>query len=116
MKTQFAGLAAAALVVAVSLPLTVRAQSPAAPAAAGAAASAAGQSASADGEIRRLDKDSGRVTIRHGEIKELDMPPMTMVFHVRDKAMLDPFKPGDKVRFKVVNEGGKMVVTDLQPA
>lgn len=48
--------------------------------------------------------------------KNLDMPGMTMVFTVRDKGQLAKFKPGDKVKFMVVQEGGKMIVTDIQPA
>lgn len=68
-----------------------------------------------EGEVRRVDKAAGKVTLRHGEIKQLDMPPMTMVFEVRDKAQLDNVKAGDKVNFKVVNENGKMIVTELKP-
>ena len=49
-----------------------------------------------------------------GEIKNLDMPPMTMVFTAKDPAMLDSVAVGDKVRFVVIDEGGKMVVTVLQ--
>jgi Cu/Ag efflux protein CusF len=71
---------------------------------------------SVDGEVRRVDKASGKVTLRHGEIRQLDMPPMTMVFEVKDKAMLDGVKPGDKVKFKVVDDHGKMIVTELKPA
>jgi Cu(I)/Ag(I) efflux system periplasmic protein CusF len=69
-----------------------------------------------DGEVRKVDKDAGKLTLKHGEIKNLDMPPMTMVFQVKDKAMLDMVKVGDKVRFKAVDDGGKMVVTELQAA
>lgn len=68
-----------------------------------------------DGEIRKVDKDVGKVTIKHGEIKNLDMPGMTMIFTAKDKAMLDQIQVGDKVKFAVINEGGKMVVTDIQP-
>jgi Cu/Ag efflux protein CusF len=68
-----------------------------------------------DGEIRKVDKETGKLTIRHGEIKHLDMPPMTMVFVAKDKAMLDKLKAGDKVRFMTVHENGQMIVTDLQP-
>jgi len=82
--------------------------------AASPAAADANQAHSADGEVRRIDKDAGRVTLRHGDIKTLDMPPMTMVFTVRDKALLDGFKTGDKVKFKVVNEAGKLVITEMQ--
>ena len=70
----------------------------------------------ADGEVRQIDLARGRVTLKHGEIKTLDMPPMTMVFAVKDKAMLERVKTGDKVRFKAVNEGGNYTVTEIQPA
>ncbi len=69
----------------------------------------------AEGEVRRIDKEGGKVTLRHGEIKSLDMPPMTMVFAVRDKTLLDSLKAGDRVRFKAVNEAGKYIVTEIQP-
>lgn len=69
-----------------------------------------------DAEVRRIDKDAGKITLRHGEIKHLDMPPMTMVFTVRDKALLDKTSVGAKVRIQVVSENGQMVVTELQPA
>ncbi|MCO5118638.1 MAG: copper-binding protein [Burkholderiaceae bacterium] len=69
-----------------------------------------------DGEVRKIDPDNGKITLRHGEIKNLDMPGMTMVFTVRDKGQLAKLKPGDKVQFMVVQEGGKMVITDIQPA
>lgn len=70
--------------------------------------------AMAEGEIRKISKDIGKLTIKHGVIKSLDMPPMTMVFTAKDPAMLDAVAVGDKVRFVVVDEGGKMVVTELQ--
>ncbi|MDI1245909.1 MAG: copper-binding protein [Rhodoferax sp.] len=69
----------------------------------------------ADGEVRKIDKETGKITLRHGEIKHLYMPPMTMVFVARDKAMLDRVKAGDKVRFMAVHENGQMIVTDIQP-
>ena len=68
----------------------------------------------ADAEVRKVDKDAAKITLKHGEIKSLEMPPMTMVFNVKDKAMLDQLKAGDKVRFKVVNETGKYTVTEIQ--
>jgi Cu/Ag efflux protein CusF len=68
-----------------------------------------------DGEVRKIDKEAGKLTLRHGEIKHLDMPPMTMVFVARDKSMLDKVKVGDQVRFMVIHENGQMMVTDLQP-
>ena len=69
-----------------------------------------------DGDVRKVDQDAGKVTIKHGDIKHMDMPGMTMVFTAKDKSLLANVKPGDKVKFMVVNEGGKMVVTDIQPA
>jgi Cu/Ag efflux protein CusF len=71
---------------------------------------------SVDGEVRRVDKATGKITLRHGELKQLDMPPMTMVFEVSDKAMLDSVKAGDKVKFKVISKDGKMIVTEMKPA
>jgi Cu(I)/Ag(I) efflux system periplasmic protein CusF len=62
-----------------------------------------------DGEIRKVDKDAKKLTIRHGPIKNLDMPPMTMVFQVKDPAMLDKVNTGDKVKF-----GGAYTVTEIE--
>jgi Cu/Ag efflux protein CusF len=69
-----------------------------------------------DGEVRKVDKSSKKITIKHGEIKSLDMPGMTMVFQVKDPAMLDMVKTGDKVRFKVEKADGAIVVTEIQAA
>ena len=68
------------------------------------------------GEVRKVDRDNLKITIKHGEIKSLDMPPMTMVFTVKDPAMLEAAKPGDKVRFGVAREDGKFVVTAIEAA
>ena len=81
-------------------------------AAAGAAAAAADM---VDAEIRKIDLAAGKVTLKHGEIKNLDMPGMTMVFVVKDKALLDKLKAGDKVKFKAINDAGTFTVTDIQP-
>ncbi|MCY7319805.1 MAG: copper-binding protein [Ramlibacter sp.] len=69
-----------------------------------------------DAEVRKVDKGNKKITLKHAEIKNLDMPPMTMVFLVNDVAMLDKVKAGDKVRFKASNDGGKMTVTEMQAA
>jgi Cu(I)/Ag(I) efflux system protein CusF len=69
-----------------------------------------------DGEIRKVDAEAAKITIRHGEIKSLDMPAMTMAFTVKDKTMVEKVKVGDKVKFKAVSEGGQYVVTELQLA
>ena len=68
-----------------------------------------------DGEIRKINKDTQKITIKHGEIKNLDMPGMTMVFQVKDSAMLEKVKVGDKVKFVAEKFGGALVVTDIQP-
>ena len=69
-----------------------------------------------DGEVRKIDKETGKITIRHGPIKHLDMPPMSMVFTAKDPALLDRVKVGDKIRFHAADEAGKMIVTDIQLA
>jgi len=67
-----------------------------------------------DAEVRKVDKDAGKLTLRHGEIRNLDMPPMTMVFVAKDKTMLDKVKAGDKIRFKAIKDGDSYVVTEIQ--
>lgn len=67
-----------------------------------------------DGEVRKVDKEGGKLTLRHADIKSLDMPAMTMVFVVKDKAMLDKLKAGDKIKFKAISVAGKLTVTQLQ--
>lgn len=74
------------------------------------------QGAMTDAEVRKVDKEAGKITLKHGEIKNLEMPAMTMVFSVKDAAMLDKVQAGDKVRFSAVNENGKITVTDIQAA
>ncbi len=69
-----------------------------------------------EGEVRKVDKGARKLTIKHGEIKNLDMPPMTMVFQVKDGAMLDQVKAGDKIRFVVEQAATGLVVTDIRPA
>lgn len=70
----------------------------------------------ADGEIRKVDIENKKITIKHGVIKNLDMPGMTMVFQVKDVALLNKVKEGDKVRFSAEKAGSAIVVTDIQPA
>jgi len=70
-----------------------------------------------EGEIRKVDKDAKKITIKHGEIRNLDMPPMTMVFQVKDAGLLTKFKPGDQVRFTVEKTAaGALLVTAIQSA
>jgi Cu/Ag efflux protein CusF len=67
-------------------------------------------------EVRKVDKDAKKITLKHEDIKNLDMPGMTMVFQVKDAALLDKAKAGDKIKFKVIKDGSAYVVTDIQPA
>ena len=77
---------------------------------------AAGAAEMSDAEVRKVDKEQGKLTLKHGPIKNLDMPGMTMVFTVKDKAMLDKLKAGDKVKFRASNEAGKFTVVEIAPA
>ena len=70
--------------------------------------------AMADGEVRKIDKAQGKITLKHGEIKNLEMPPMTMVFKVKDAAMLEMVKQGDKVGFTAEKIGGEYTVTGIE--
>ena len=69
-----------------------------------------------DGEVRKIDTEQQKITLRHGEIANLDMPPMTMVFRVQEPALLQKVKPGDKVRFTADKLGGTLTVLSLEPA
>jgi Cu(I)/Ag(I) efflux system protein CusF len=90
------------------------------PAHAQAAAPATADKASAaelsDGEVRKVDKDNKKITLKHGPIKSMDMPPMTMVFQVSDPALLDKVQAGDKIRFVAIDNAGKLTVTRIEPA
>jgi Cu(I)/Ag(I) efflux system protein CusF len=68
-----------------------------------------------DGEIRKVDRDAQKITIRHGPITNLNMPPMTMVFQVKDPALLDRAKTGDKVKFSAEQSGGAYIVNRIDP-
>jgi Cu(I)/Ag(I) efflux system protein CusF len=68
------------------------------------------------GEVRRVDLEMRKVTLRHGPIPNLQMPEMTMVFQVRDPAMLRDLKAGDKIRFKADKIDGAFTVTAVEPA
>lgn len=67
-----------------------------------------------EGEIKRVDLDAGKLTIKHGPIRNLDMPGMTMVFVAKDSTHLVNLKPGDKIRFVATNESGKFFASDIQ--
>jgi Cu(I)/Ag(I) efflux system protein CusF len=67
-----------------------------------------------EGEVRKVDKETRKLTIRHGPLENLGMPAMTMVFQVKDASMLDAVKPGDKVKFVADKEGGSYMVTHME--
>jgi Cu(I)/Ag(I) efflux system periplasmic protein CusF len=71
--------------------------------------------ATVDGEVQKVDKEAGKITLKHGPIPNLDMPGMTMVFRVKDPVMLDSVKVGDKVRFSAERVGGALTVTQMTP-
>jgi len=72
--------------------------------------------AMADGEVRKVDKDAGKITIKHGAIPSMEMPPMTMVYRVKDPSMLAQVKAGDKVKFAAEKLGGAFTVTKIEAA
>lgn len=67
-----------------------------------------------EGEVRKINKDAKKITIKHGELKNLDMPAMTMVFQVKDPSMLDKVKQGDKVSFVAEKVGGQFTITQIE--
>jgi Cu(I)/Ag(I) efflux system protein CusF len=68
----------------------------------------------ADAEVRRVNAAGQEITLRHGEIKNLDMPPMTMVFKVKDVSQLAPLKAGDQVRFTADRINGTYTVLTIE--
>ena len=79
-------------------------------------ASTAPQADSSEGEITRWDPRTLRLTLKHGEIKNLEMPPMTMVFRVADASVVGDLKPGDKVRFRAEQISGAYHVQRIEKA
>jgi Cu/Ag efflux protein CusF len=74
------------------------------------------QAQTTEAEVRKVDRAQGKVTLRHGEIKNLEMPPMTMVFRVADPKLLDGLAEGAKVRFDAEKINGQYTVVRLVPA
>ena len=66
------------------------------------------------GEVKKIDKDTGKVTIKHGPIKNLDMPGMTMIFRVKDAVMLDQLKEGDKINFAADKINGAFTLMQVE--
>lgn len=97
------------IVGALVAPVQAQAASPAAAAPAAAAAKAE----PSEGEVRKVDRDNRKITLKHGAIKNIDMPPMTMAF-VAEPAMLDKVKVGDEVRFTASMPGGKLTLPSIE--
>ncbi|MES2237167.1 MAG: copper-binding protein [Pseudomonadota bacterium] len=70
--------------------------------------------AATEGVVKKIDKDAGKITIKHGPISNLQMPGMTMVFRVADPAMLNQVKEGDKVKFHVEKMNGALTITKIE--
>lgn len=68
------------------------------------------------GEVKKIQKDTGKITLKHGPMKDLNMPAMTMVFRVKDPAMLSNIKVGDQVNFMAEKANGALVVTAIEVA
>ena len=81
-----------------------------------APAASSATAAMADGEVRKIDREQAKLTLKHGRIENLDMPGMTMVFKVKDAAMLDKVQVGSKVKFKAEKADGAIVVTNVEVA
>ncbi|MFS0757167.1 copper-binding protein [Noviherbaspirillum sp. 1P10PC] len=77
-------------------------------------ATAGAADAMSTGEVRKIDKGTGKMTIKHGPLANLGMDAMTMVFRVKDKAMLDQVKVGDKINFVAEEPNGQLTVTRLE--
>lgn len=69
-----------------------------------------------EAEVRKVDARAGKITLKHGAIPNLDMPPMTMVFQLSDTAQLGTLKAGDKVRFTADKIQGAYTVMSIAPA
>lgn len=74
------------------------------------------QTAAADGEVRKIDPETGKITLKHGPIKNLDMDSMTMVFRVQDPAMLKGLKAGDKIKFSADRVNGQITIIQMEKA
>ena len=77
-------------------------------------ATQSGAAAMIEGEVRKVDKDQGKITLKHGPIPNLEMPGMTMVFRVKEPAMLERVQAGDKVRFAADKLNGQITVTSIE--
>jgi Cu(I)/Ag(I) efflux system periplasmic protein CusF len=67
-----------------------------------------------DAEIRKIDLENKKITLKHSEIKNLDMPGMTVVFAVKDATQLDKLAAGDKIKFTADKIGGNYTVMTIE--
>ena len=67
-----------------------------------------------EGEVRKIDAAAGKVTLRHGPLEGLEMPPMTMIFRVDDQSILQQLKEGDRIRFVTTREGGALILKSFE--
>ena len=81
-----------------------------------ATAQSASDQPQTEGVVRKIDLAAGKITLRHGAIPGMGMGAMTMVYAVKDKAMLDGLKAGDKVRFAAEKVDGSYIVTRIEKA
>lgn len=68
-----------------------------------------------DGQVKKVDKSAGKVTLSHGPLVNLNMPAMTMVFRVKEAGWLEQMKAGDKIRFMADNVNGAITVVHFEP-
>lgn len=66
------------------------------------------------GTVKEVKADQEKVTVIHEELKNLDMPAMTMVFNVADPAMLEGMNEGDAIEFVADRIRGKITITELK--
>jgi len=81
------------------------------------ASAALAQTALADGQVTKIDQAAGKISIRHGPLKQFDMDEgMTMVYRVADPALLEGIKVGDKIKFTADQTNGQFTVTKIEKA
>lgn len=113
MKSVLSMLVVASMCIVAAAPV-LAASSTSAPTETPASASAQSQAAATEGEVRKVDLSAQKVTLKHGDVKNLGMPGMTMVFKVTDPKMLSNIKEGDKVRFTADRIDGALTVTSIE--
>ena len=116
LKTRALGVAVAMTAMMASAPAGAQGTTPAAGATPATAPSGAAPQAAAkaEAEVRRVEASTGRIQLRHGYIANLDMPPMTMVFRVKNAALLEGLKEGDKILFTAEKIDGAYTVTSVE--